>query len=66
MAQLAFPRLRELGVSAWVVGARADDGRAEVLPIFPQREPVRWMRQEEINRAMDMLMEAHCQRPGRR
>ncbi|HEU4325306.1 MAG TPA: hypothetical protein VFS21_19340 [Roseiflexaceae bacterium] len=66
VARLMFPKLQELNRLAWVVGAPAEDGRAEVLPIFPQREPVRLMRQAEINRAMDALMEAHCQRPGRR
>jgi hypothetical protein len=61
-----FPRLRELGVPAWVVGNEGANGAADLLTVYPNREPVRRMRLPEFDRMIDTLVERHCQRRGRR
>jgi hypothetical protein len=65
VARLMHPRLRELGVPAWVVGNEGAGGAADLLTVYPTREPVRRMRLPEFDRIIDALMEAHCQRRRR-
>jgi hypothetical protein len=61
-----FPRLRELGVPTWVVGNEGAGGAADLPTVYPNCERVRRMRLPEFDRMIDALMEAHCQRRGRR
>jgi hypothetical protein len=66
VARLMFPKLRELGVPAWVVGNEGAGGSADLLTVYPQREPIRRMRLPEFDRIIDALREAHCQRRPQR
>jgi hypothetical protein len=60
VARLMFPRLRELGVPAWVVGNEGAGGVADVLKVYPNREPVCRVPKRELNRLFETLMETHC------
>jgi hypothetical protein len=66
VARLMFPKLCELGVPAWVVGNEGVGGAADLLTVYPRREPVRRMRLPEFDRMIDALVEAHCRQRGRR
>ena len=63
-ARLMYGRIRELGLPAWVLGPIQERGRhagmAELLTVYPAREPVRWVTDAEFDAMMDAITGVHC------
>ena len=63
-ARLMHGRIRELGLPAWVLGPIQERGRhpgqAEMLAVYPAREPVRWVTEAEFDAMMDAITGIHC------
>jgi len=63
-ARLMYGRIRELGLPAWVLGPIQERGRhagqAELLAVYPAREPVRWVTEAEFDAMMDAITGVHC------
>jgi len=63
-ARLMYGRIRELGLPAWVLGPIQECGRhagqAELLAVYPAREPVRWVTEAEFDAMMDAITGTHC------
>ncbi len=59
-----YGRIRELGLPAWVLGPIQERGRhaglAELLAVYPQREPVRWVTEAAFDAMMDAITGGHC------
>ena len=59
-------RLVELDVPTWAVGPSVGGGPpaerpADILKVWPEREPVRRLRPEEFNPILEKLATTHCQ-----
>ncbi len=63
-ARLMHGRIRELGLPAWVLGPIQERGRhagqAELLAVYPAREPTRWVTEAEFDVMMDAITDVHC------
>jgi len=63
-ARLMHGRIRELGLPAWVLGPIQERGRhvrlAELLAVYPEREPARWVTEAEFDAMMDAITGVHC------
>ncbi len=63
-ARLMYGRIRELGLPAWVLGPIQERGRhagqAELLAVYPAREPVRWVTEAEFDAILDAITSVHC------
>jgi len=63
-AWLMYGRTRELGLPAWVLGPIRERGRhagqAELLAVYPAREPARWVTEAEFDAMMDAITGVHC------
>jgi len=63
-ARLMYGRIRELGLPAWVLGPIQERGRhagqAELLAVYPKREPTRWVTEAEFDAMMDAITGVHC------
>jgi len=63
-ARLMHGRIRELGLPAWVLGPIQERGRhaglAELLAVYPKREPTRWVTEAEFDVMMDAITGVHC------
>ena len=64
-ARLMYPQIAEHDVPTWVIGPSVGDGPpaerpADILKVWPEREPVRRMRPDEFNPILDQLATTHC------
>jgi len=63
-ARVMHRRIRALGLPAWVLGPIQERGRragqAELLAVYPAREPVRWVTEAEFDAMMDAITGVHC------
>jgi len=63
-ARVMHRRIRELGLPAWVRGPIQERGRhaglAELLAVYPKREPARWVTEAEFGTMMDAITGVHC------
>ena len=64
-ARLMFPQVREMDVPTWVIGEPVGNDPlperpADILKIWPEREPVQRLRPDEFNPVIDELMATHC------
>jgi hypothetical protein len=63
-ARLMYGRIRELGLPTWVLGPIHERGRragqAELLAVYPAREPTRWVTEAEFDAMMDAITGVHC------
>jgi len=62
--RLMHGRIQELGLPAWVLGPIQERGRhagqAELLTVYPEREPARWVTDVEFDVMMDAITGVHC------
>jgi len=62
--RLMHGRIRELGLPAWVLGPIHEHGRhagqAELLAVYPKREPARWVTEAEFDAILDAITGVHC------
>jgi len=62
--RLMYGRIRELGLPAWVLGPIQERGRhaglAELLAVYPKREPPRWVTEAEFDIMMGAITGVHC------
>jgi len=63
-ARLMHGRIQELGLPAWVLGPIQERGRhagqAELLAVYPAREPARWVTDAEFDAIIDAITGVHC------
>lgn len=64
-ARLMYPHIAALGVPTWVIGPPLGDGPAEEAPadllkVWPQREPVRQKTPAAFEAVLDVLVMTHC------
>lgn len=64
-ARLMYPHIASLRVPTWVVGPPTGDGPAEEVPadllkVWPEREPVRRMTPAAFDAVLGALVAAHC------
>jgi len=63
-ARVMHRRIRELGLPTWVLGPIQERGRhagqAELLAVYPAREPARWVTEAEFGAMMDAITGVHC------
>ncbi len=63
-ARVMHRRIRELGLPTWVLGPIQERGRhagqAELLAVYPEREPARWVTDAEFDAMMDAITGVHC------
>ena len=64
-ARLMYPQVAEQNVPTWVIGPTVGHGPpaeqpAEILKIWPAREPVRRLRPDEFNPIIEKLATSHC------
>lgn len=63
-ARLMYPKVKEMNLPTWVIGPTDEpspESPADILKIWPAREPVQRLRPDEFNPIIDALAEAHCQ-----
>lgn len=72
VARMMYPQVAKLKVPTWVIGPPVGGGPlaeapAQILRMWPSREPVRRLRPDEFNPELDRLQETHCTgRPKKR
>ena len=64
-ARLMYPQVAEHDVPTWVIGPTVGSGPpperpADILKIWPEREPVRRLRPDEFNPIIEKLATTHC------
>ena len=64
-ARLMYPQIARLDVPTWVIGPPTEDGQldealADLLKVWPEREPVRRMTPAAFDDVLDALVSAHC------
>lgn len=64
-ARLMYPQIVELDLPTWVMGPMVGRGPpaerpADILKVWPAREPVRRWRPDEFNPLIDKLATTHC------
>lgn len=64
-ARMAFSKVKELNVPTWVIGEPVGseplpERPANILKIWPEREPVQRMRPDDFNPLLDELLNLHC------
>jgi hypothetical protein len=63
-ARMMHRRIRELGLPAWMLGPIQERGRhvgqAELLAVYPEREPARGVTEAEFDAMMDAITGVHC------
>ena len=64
-ARLMYPQIAEQDLPTWVIGPMVGSGPpaerpADILKVWPEREPVRRMRPDEFNSIIDRLAATHC------
>lgn len=64
-ARKMFPEYRRLDVPTWVIGPALGSGPlmdrpADILKVWPTREPVKRLRPDEFNPAIELLATEHC------
>ena len=64
-ARLMYPQVAEQNVPTWVIGPPVGNGPpaeqpADILKIWPAREPVRRLRPDEFNPITEKLATSHC------
>lgn len=64
-ARMMYPKIAELKVPTWVVGAQtgnapAPERPAPILKVWPEREPVRLLRPDEFNPLIERMVKTHC------
>lgn len=65
-ARLMYPKVKEFNVPTWVIGPSLGQGPpeqrpADILKIWPQREPLCRLRPDEFNAMIDALAATHCE-----
>ena len=63
--RLMYPKIVELDVPTWVIGPSVGGGPpaerpADILKVWPEREPVRRLRPDEFNPILEKLATTHC------
>lgn len=62
-ARLMYPKVKEMDLPTWVIGPTDEpspDSPADILKIWPEREPMQRLRPDEFNPIIDELAKAHC------
>jgi hypothetical protein len=64
-ARLMYPKMMELQVPTWVIGAQTGsdplpERPAPILRVWPERGPVRLLRPAEFNPLIERLAQTHC------
>lgn len=66
-ARITFPKLKELNVPAWIVGAEREvrvngafAGEALVMPVWPKKEKASHVLSIDLNAKFDVLVKNHC------
>ena len=64
-ARLMYPKMKELDLPTWVIGPLLGQGPPEqspanILKVWPEREPLFQMSPDEFNEMIDVLARAHC------
>ncbi|MGH9396900.1 MAG: hypothetical protein ACRD18_08640 [Terriglobia bacterium] len=64
-ARKMYPEYTRLNLPAWIIGPALGDGPlmdrpADILKIWPAREPIRCLRPAEFNPIVDELATRHC------
>jgi len=64
-ARLMYPQIAELDLPTWVIGPMVGSGPpperpADILKVWPEREPVQRMRPDEFNPILEQLATTHC------
>jgi hypothetical protein len=64
-ARLMYPQIATQDLPTWVIGPMVGRGPpaerpADILKVWPEREPVRRMRPDEFNPILDQLATTHC------
>ena len=68
-ARMMYPKMAELDLPTWVIGPQVwvgPDGPADILKVWPEREPIRRMKPDEFNPIVERLQESHCAGRGER
>lgn len=64
-ARRMYPQIRQLNLPTWVIGSPTGteplpERPADILKVWPEREPIRRLRPDEFNPIIDQLAWAHC------
>jgi len=64
-ARKMYPEYARLNVQTWIIGPALGTGPmidrpAEILKVWPTREPILPQRPEQFNAALDLLRSRHC------
>ena len=64
-ARLMYPKVVELKVPTWVIGPPIEsepspESPAEILEIWPERQPICQLRPDEFNPIIEVLATTHC------
>lgn len=62
-ARLMYSKIVELNVPTWVIAPPEGTGRdaaAQILKIYPEREPICKLTPDEFNDRLDRIIAAHC------
>ena len=63
-ARKMFNHYKRLNVPTWILGAPRrlpdNDISCATFQVWPERGPIREMRPDEFNRAVDHVIEKHC------
>ncbi|MEM9803853.1 MAG: hypothetical protein AAF959_01120 [Cyanobacteria bacterium P01_D01_bin.56] len=63
-ARKMYPRYKELNLPTWVVGpplgVPSDNTQAMTSKVWPEREPLQRLSPNQVNKQLDILLDAHC------
>lgn len=62
-ARLMYPTYSRVNLPTWVIGAsfgNTPESPAYILKVWPEREPVQFLRPDEFNPGLDRIQESHC------
>ncbi len=64
-ARRMYKQIGEMKVPTYIIGPELGDGPmrdrpADILKVWPEREPMQWLRPDEFNPLLDELTQAHC------
>jgi hypothetical protein len=61
--RLMYPTYSKVNLPTWVVGTpfgNTPHSPAYILKVWPEREPVQFLRPDEFNPGLDRIQESHC------
>ncbi len=68
-ARMMYQKMVALDLPTWVIGPQekvGPDGPADILKVWPEREPICRMKPDEFNPIVEKLQESHCAGGGER